>query len=83
MKNKEVIAKLQEYLLTQDPKIVAYACACVMVDMSRLASLDDLPEKEAVSLIGRIYLNARQLSEFIRLGGLGTLDIVNLGSDED
>jgi len=68
MENFEVIEKMSEYLLKQDPNTVCTLCAGLMVDIHRFIYIDKLPEDEAERLMQRSYRNVSQLHEFIKGG---------------
>lgn len=64
LNNKDLIDKLQAYLLTQNPEIVARLLANCMVDFFRLYTIKYLPFEEVESLFHRIEKNAISLREF-------------------
>ena len=71
--NKEVIDKLQEYFLTQDPKVVCRILANIMIDVRRIHWSHNLPEDELERLVERIKKNSEQLKDFIENGPRGNL----------
>lgn len=78
--NKELVEKLIEYYLTQDPKEVAKALAYYQIDFNRIYHSEDLPESELHSLAFRIKANVDQLIEFVAKNGKVknmTFNIVN------
>ena len=75
--------KLVEYFLTQDRESVARACAGFMIDMCRIRSMSDLPEKELACLLERIDKNAQAVGKFAKNGPSGDLKVHRLNSDED
>jgi hypothetical protein len=83
MNNKEIIDKLQAYYLTQDPALIARLCACFMIDMNRLITMADLPERELECLLARIKMHSEDLWDFIRNGPSGDLKLVNVQNAED
>jgi len=64
MNNKDLIDKLQAYLLAQNPEIVARLLANAMVDFHRLYTIEHLPFDEVDCLFQRIEQNAKSLREF-------------------
>lgn len=64
MNNKDLIDKLQDYFLTQDPKIVTRILANCMVDFHRLYTIEHLPFEEVDCLFKRIEENAISLRKF-------------------
>lgn len=75
MKNKQIMDRLEEYFLTQDPKIVARMCASHLVDLNRYYRLEELPYDEAVCLMQRMEMNMEQLYKFIKDGADGDIKI--------
>jgi hypothetical protein len=73
MTNKELLDKLQAFLLTQDPNVVSRCFANHLLDMYRINNFSDLPQTEKDSLIKRIQLNASTLADFAANGPKGTL----------
>lgn len=69
MTNKELLDKLQEYYLTQDPKTVARCLANCMLDIMRTFCFLELHPDERRSLVERNFQNNRQLQQFIKNGG--------------
>jgi hypothetical protein len=65
MNNKEVMDRLTEYYLTQDPKLVARALASQMVDLHRIWHMLELPEAEMHSLHERCEMNLIELDRFL------------------
>ncbi len=74
--NKEVIHKLQQYFLQQDPAIVARLLAATMIDLHRFNNLDSLDNEETDSLFRRSALNSLQLIEFVKNGPNGLLAMI-------
>lgn len=68
MDNKEIIKKLTDYYLTQDPKIVARALANCIIDIHRIVHYHELPESKAISLNARLLLNSASFDKFILEG---------------
>lgn len=66
MNNKDLIDKLEAYLLAQNPKIVARLLANTMVDFHRLYTIEYLPFEEVECLFQRIEKNAQSLREFAK-----------------
>lgn len=83
MKNKEVIDKIQAYLIGQSPELVARICASLMVDINRIYTLESLPFEEAENLFDRIERNAIQIQEFVKHGPTKDLRIIRMNSNED
>ncbi len=79
--NKEVIDRLIEYLLTQDPKIVARSLANAMIDFNRMYHLLDLPLNERNNLLNRIEKNSKEVRRFAEHGPDGDLKLHNIPSD--
>jgi hypothetical protein len=63
--NKEVIDKLMDYFLKQDPKIIVRALANFLLDFNRIENWDAIPPDEYIRLVERISLNSKSLREFI------------------
>ena len=80
--NKQVIAELTEYFLTQDPRVIAKACAANMIDIMRMWEFQTLPPDEQKSLMDRIYLNVEALKKFAKEGPDGNLQLHNMDSDQ-
>lgn len=76
MTNKEVIAKLKKYFLTQNPEIVAYLAACLMIDIDRFMNLDNLDWEECQCLFDRSRKNIDQLNQFLKDGSLDNIVII-------
>lgn len=68
MTNKELIDKLYEYFLTQDPKVIARMCANLQIDLLRFLRIDKLPDDEAYHLIDRISILREEIDDFIKNG---------------
>lgn len=66
MNNKEVIGKLIEYYLTQDPKMIARVLANCMVDFNRLTHYQGLSPDELERLEGRLKFNDEALRKFAK-----------------
>jgi len=66
MQNKDVIDKMQNYFLQQDPASVARILAAVMIDLNRLSNIKLLGKDEKASLLNRLKLNAYQVQKFAR-----------------
>lgn len=79
--NKQVIAELTEYFLTQDPKVIAKACAATMIDVMRMWEFDKLTIPEKKSLMDRVYLNVEALRKFSENGPDGQLQLHNMESE--
>ncbi len=71
--NKEVIDKLQEYFLTQDPKVVCRMLANMMIDIRRMYWSQNLPKDELERFFERTKKNSEQLKDFIENGPRGNL----------
>jgi hypothetical protein len=82
MDNKEVMDRLQEYYLTQDPKVVALCLASAMIDINRIYNLNDLPQAESESLRVRITLLVKELHKFIEKGPSGDIIFVKTYSEK-
>ena len=80
--NKELIERLKNYYMEQDPEVVAHCLAAAQIDLSRVFNLDDLPEPELLSLQIRLQLHETQLIDFIENGPKGKLKVQKLNSDE-
>ena len=80
--NKQVIAELTEYFLTQEPRVIAKACAATMIDVMRMWEFQTLPIDQQKSLIDRIYLNVQALKKFAKDGPDGNLQLHNMDSDQ-
>ncbi len=78
--NKEVIRKLSDYFLTQNPGIVARVLANCMIDFHRIRNLDELPENEKDSLTFRIDANSQAVVDFVNNGPQGDLVPFNIES---
>ena len=61
MTNKEMIDKLQEYFLKQDPSVVARMTANLLLDIIRFLTIEILTEDQAENLIYRSRYNASQV----------------------
>lgn len=66
MTNKEVINKLTEYYLTQDPKVVCRFLANCMIDINRFLNIDSLPIKEGEQLVERAMINMKAVKEYLK-----------------
>lgn len=80
MKNKEVIDKLQEFYLKQDPKLVARALASCMIDYNRLVNYDKLGKNEKFNFDLRVRSNADTLRKFVEYGA-GEFKLLAVNSD--
>ncbi len=78
MNNKEVIDKLVEYFLTQDPKIVARLAANSIIDLNRFFYMRKLSNDELKTLLRRIDRNMKALQNFIQNGPDGDLILENV-----
>ncbi len=63
--NKEVMERLQEYFLKQDPAIIARALAGAMIDFNRFYYIDQISDDEEENLFFRLGKNCQGLQEFI------------------
>ncbi len=71
--NKEVIDKLVDYFVKQNPKIVAKLLANYMVDTHRIFYHHLLPIEELEFLRQRCLKNSESLEKFIKYGPQGDL----------
>jgi hypothetical protein len=79
MENKEVINKLREYFLRNDPEKVAHLCANFMIDLNRFLNINNLSQEERVRLIDRTILNMDQLRDFMESGNEDALELFLVG----
>lgn len=61
MTNEEMIDRLQEYFLKQDPSVVARMTANLLLDIIRFLTIEILTEDQAENLIYRSRYNATQV----------------------
>lgn len=80
--NKEVIDRLQEYFLNQDPKIVARLAGSLMIDLNRIVCASSMKEEELECLIYRMGQMRDELIKFIKNGPTGDIRIEIMNSDE-
>ena len=78
MNNKDIIIRLIDYLLTQDPKIVARLLANAMLDYYRIAYPHLLTKEEHERLMLRIHYNAQSYADFAKNGAQGDLIVENM-----
>ena len=78
--NKEAIAKLQSYLVKQDPYVLSRALAAFMIDMNRIYYIRDLPDDEYDNLFDRVEKNVKELHAFLNDESDGPLVIHNMDS---
>ncbi len=71
--NKEVIDKLVDYFVKQNPKIVARLLANYMIDLNRVCNLNSLSDSENELLLDRLQTNCLSLQKFIEEGPKGDL----------
>jgi hypothetical protein len=81
--NKEVIDKLTEYFLEQDPKIVARSLANMMIDLNRIRNFRELCPDDIYCLSDRINKNLDSLHRFIDNDGIATPMILNEINQEE
>lgn len=86
MNNKDLIDKLQDYLLTQSPQDVARIAANAMIDLGRFWDINDLDENEKNCFLERMAHNVNQLKKFAQDLGydqpLKLEDVKRLDNDE-
>lgn len=75
MENKEVIDRLVEYFLTQDPAIVARMFANAIVDLNRVYHIDQLSDSEIACLFDRMEHNREQVIKLIEDGPHGNINL--------
>lgn len=80
--NKEVIDRLQEYFLGQDPKVVARILANQIIDLHRWTIWEELPSDEFYSLVVRSKLNSKTLQDFVKNGPTGDIKQYTYDSEE-
>lgn len=83
MRNREIIYKLTQYFLTQDPSIVAKSLACMMIDLNRLKNMHTLGLEEKVSLFARLDANLAELQRFAKKGPRGNMKLHNIESNDE
>ncbi len=83
MNNKAVIEKLQQYYLTQDPKVVARLCANFLIDINRFFNIDNLSHEEEEHLLYRTERNMSQVHSFLKTGNMDDLELINIPLDEE
>jgi hypothetical protein len=83
MDNKQVIQKLVDYYVTQDPAMVARALANALVDFNRFANLPHLPDEERECLFARLKANCDELQDFIANGPRCDLKLHNTQTAEE
>lgn len=64
--NKELIDALQEFFLTQDPKVIAHTLAIFMIDLQRILNFENLEKDEQESLHFRILKNVQEIQKFAK-----------------
>lgn len=74
--NKDVVQKLVDYFLTQNPEDVARLLANNLIDFNRIFHSKDLQEEEYNSLVKRIKINLDTLNDFVKNGAKGPLKFV-------
>jgi hypothetical protein len=80
--NKEIIYKLKAFFLEQDFDDIAYALASTLIDLHRMVRVDELPEKEKISLSARLMMMDASLVDFVKNGPRGKFKITKPNSDE-
>ncbi|HMG13869.1 MAG TPA: hypothetical protein VK590_00410 [Saprospiraceae bacterium] len=83
MNNKEVIKRLTEYFLKQDPKDIAKALSACMIDFNRLMHADSLGEIERANLFMRVRLNVEELQRFLANPDNDEFSLINKDSLDD
>ena len=78
--NKQVIAELTEYFLTQDRAVVAKTLAATMIDVKRMWEFQSLPEEEQKCLLFRVQANVETIRKFAKFGADANLTLENLES---
>ena len=79
--NKEIIDKLVEYYLKQDPRIVARLLANCQIDLNRWINMGNLDLDEKMSLVKRTRLNMEEMFRFLNEGS--NVEQLTLGSLDD
>lgn len=85
MTNKEVVLKLQKYLLTQDPEKVTRLCANFFLDLNRFFTYNTLNDFEKSHLQWRNELNMKEVYKFLKdkSDNLDTLFLKNIPRDDN
>jgi hypothetical protein len=76
--NKEVIAKLFDYFLSQNREVVAKMLAATLVDINRFYNLEHLDEEERECLMQRMEHNVNELNAFIKNGPSSDLKLTGI-----
>lgn len=82
MTNKEAIALLQKYYMSQDKDKLAYALAGMAIDIHRWVTLDEQPTEIVESLIERWSHMNKELVKFLEEGPEGEMTITIFNTDE-
>jgi hypothetical protein len=79
--NREIIKRLKEYFLENDPEIVAHLLASSMIDFNRLLHPEQMTPNEMECLWKRMKLNNDQLINFVENGPTHKLTFERMNSD--
>jgi hypothetical protein len=88
MKYSEIVKRLVEYYLQQDPALIARLLANATIDHYRLENIGEGSEAEIDGLCERLSHNNRNFAAFVQSGFKGALIIdveveVEMGADEE
>lgn len=81
--NKEVIEKLVEYYLKQDPERVARLCANFAVDLNRFLYIDYLDKDERDEFLLRMTYNVSNIHNLVREDDEQEIDLRHWPSKSD